>query len=133
MIERLLAAQRWRWLSVLLAAASSAFTCFLQRTPEEINRLCPLEPEESVVVEDLTITAVPVAHTVPTFGYLVDDGACAVAFGADRPPGLQGTEMWLAIVYLAADLLGESDGLSWRPRGVHRLAPADRLVASDPP
>ena len=28
------------------AAASSAFTCFLQRTPDEINRLCPLEPEE---------------------------------------------------------------------------------------
>lgn len=55
------------------------------------------------------------------------------AFGADRPPGLQGTEMWLANVYLAADLLGESDGLSWRPRGVHRLDPADRLVASDPP
>lgn len=42
-------------------------------------------------------------------------------------PGLQGTEMWLAIIYLAADLLGESHGLSWRPRGVHRLEPVDRL------
>ena len=28
----------------LFAAASSAFTCFLQRTAAEINRLCPLEP-----------------------------------------------------------------------------------------
>ena len=27
------------------AAASSAFTCFLQRSAFEINRLCPLEPQ----------------------------------------------------------------------------------------
>jgi hypothetical protein len=26
------------------AAASSAFTCFLQRSAAEINRMCPLEP-----------------------------------------------------------------------------------------
>lgn len=26
------------------AAASSAFTCFLQRSTFEVNRLCPLEP-----------------------------------------------------------------------------------------
>ena len=43
------------------------------------------------------------------------------AFSPDQPCGLQGTEMWLSIVYLLADHLGESDGLSWRPRGVHRL------------
>jgi hypothetical protein len=29
----------------LFAAASSAFTCFLQRSSAEVNRLCPLEPE----------------------------------------------------------------------------------------
>lgn len=28
------------------AAASSAFTCFLQRSAAEVNRMCPLEPEE---------------------------------------------------------------------------------------
>lgn len=28
------------------AAASSAFTCFLQRSSVDINRLCPLEPGE---------------------------------------------------------------------------------------
>lgn len=28
------------------AAASSAFTCFLQRSAFEVNRLCPLEPGE---------------------------------------------------------------------------------------
>ena len=30
----------------LLAAGSSAFTCFLQRSAADINRLCPLEPQE---------------------------------------------------------------------------------------
>jgi hypothetical protein len=36
-------------------------------------------------------------------------------------PGLQGTEMWLTVVYLMADLLKLSDRLSFRPHGVHRL------------
>lgn len=39
-------------------------------------------------------------------------------------PGLQGTEMWLAIVWYLADLLGISDALGYRPRGVHRPEPA---------
>lgn len=47
--------------------------------------------------------------------------------GGNDEPGLQGTEMWLSIVWLAADALGESDGLSWRPRGVHRPEPAGSL------
>jgi hypothetical protein len=34
--------------------------------------------------------------------------------------GLQGTEMWLGIVYLMADLMGITDALGYRPRGVHR-------------
>ena len=46
------------------------------------------------------------------------------AFSPDQPCGLQGTEMWLSIVHLLADHLGESDGLSWRPQGVHRLEAA---------
>lgn len=46
------------------------------------------------------------------------------AFSPTDRCGLQGTEMWLSIVYLMADHLGESDGLGWQPRGVHRLEPA---------
>lgn len=46
--------------------------------------------------------------------------------GPGPEPGLQGTEMWLAIVWLLADLLGRSDQLDYRPRGVHRPEPADR-------
>lgn len=39
-------------------------------------------------------------------------------------PGLQGTEMWLSVLWLAADLAGLSDALSYRPRGIHRPEPA---------
>ncbi len=56
----------------------------------------------------------------------VDGAGMPWEVGRDQP-GLQGTEMWLAIVHLAADVLGEADGLSWTPRGVHRLAPATSL------
>lgn len=55
------------------------------------------------------------------------DGA-GIAF-AESPdagvsaPGLQGTEMWLAIVWYLADLLEASDALGYRPRGVHRPEP----------
>lgn len=43
-------------------------------------------------------------------------------------PGLQGTEMWLAVVWLLADLLGISEALGYRPRGVHRPEPAPERV-----
>jgi hypothetical protein len=44
--------------------------------------------------------------------------------GPGREPGLQGTEMWLAIVWLLADLVGLADVLGYRPRGIHRTEPA---------
>ncbi|MGW0375194.1 acyltransferase, partial [Streptomyces coeruleorubidus] len=44
--------------------------------------------------------------------------------GPGREPGLQGTEMWLAIVWLLADLVGLADVLGYRPRGIHRPEPA---------
>ncbi|MGW0842870.1 acyltransferase [Streptomyces sp. NPDC002787] len=43
--------------------------------------------------------------------------------GPGPEPGLQGTEMWLAIIWLLADLVGRSDSLGYRPRGVHRPEP----------
>jgi hypothetical protein len=52
------------------------------------------------------------------FGPPLDGG------GPGREPGPQGTEMWLAIVWLLADLLGLSDLLGYRPRGIHRREPA---------
>lgn len=38
-------------------------------------------------------------------------------------PGLQGTEMWLAITWYLADLLGVAGSLEYEPRGVHRPWP----------
>jgi acetyltransferase-like isoleucine patch superfamily enzyme len=42
-------------------------------------------------------------------------------------PGLQGTEMWLAIIWLLSDYLGVSDALGYHPRGVHRPEPLINL------
>ncbi|HWS36586.1 MAG TPA: acyltransferase [Actinoplanes sp.] len=53
------------------------------------------------------------------------DGAGFGFAGAD--PGLQGTEMWLAIIWYLADLAGESGALGYQPRGVHRPYPATTL------
>lgn len=40
---------------------------------------------------------------------------------AKSEPRLQGTEMWLSIIYLMADLIGCADAPGYKPRGVHRL------------
>ncbi len=48
----------------------------------------------------------------------------------ETEPGLQGTEMWLAIVWYLADLCGVASSLGYRPRGVHRPEPAASLAIS---
>jgi acetyltransferase-like isoleucine patch superfamily enzyme len=48
--------------------------------------------------------------------------------GPDGVAGLQGTEMWLSIVWLLADHLGLADALGYRPRGVHNPDPLVRLA-----
>ncbi|GAA2017242.1 acyltransferase [Pseudokineococcus marinus] len=42
---------------------------------------------------------------------------------ADDVPGLQGTEMWLAVVHELASLLDLQEALGYEPRGVHRPGP----------
>ncbi|MFC4778780.1 acyltransferase [Paenibacillus sp. GCM10023252] len=44
------------------------------------------------------------------------------------PTGLMGTEMWLSILYLLADLCGCSTSLGYVPQGVHRPQPAMLLT-----
>lgn len=57
-------------------------------------------------------------------GWHADAG---ISFRLDAgEPGLQGTEMWLAIIWYLADLLECSDALGYRPRGVHRPGAAPR-------
>ncbi|KQO77530.1 acyltransferase [Rhizobium sp. Leaf262] len=45
------------------------------------------------------------------------------AFCDGHEPGLQGTEMWLSIIWLCAKLLAQEETLSFKPKGVHRFAP----------
>lgn len=42
------------------------------------------------------------------------------AFADGQVAGLQGTEMWLSVIHLAAKLLGEEDAFLFVPKGVHR-------------
>jgi len=42
------------------------------------------------------------------------------AFADGQAPSLQGTEMWLSVVHLAADLLDIADNFVFVPKGVHR-------------
>jgi hypothetical protein len=49
------------------------------------------------------------------------------AFKPDTEPGLQGTEMWLSILHIAADYLGLAHALGYRPKGVHRTEVALQL------
>ena len=42
------------------------------------------------------------------------------AFADGQLPSLQGTEMWLSVIHLAAELLGIADSFVFVPKGVHR-------------
>lgn len=44
-------------------------------------------------------------------------------------PSLQGTEMWLATAWYAADLLGRAGALGWTPRGIHSPNPRPSSVS----
>ena len=49
-------------------------------------RLRPIADGESVVVDELKVTAIAVDHTVPTLAYLVEDATAAVIFAGDSGP-----------------------------------------------
>ncbi|GAB2964659.1 hypothetical protein GCM10023080_027340 [Streptomyces pseudoechinosporeus] len=53
-----------------------------------------------------------------------DGAGCSFALTPGTEPGLQGTEMWLAITWLLAEHLGLSGALDYRPKGVHCPEPA---------
>ncbi|MDM9629026.1 acyltransferase [Rhizobium sp. S152] len=44
------------------------------------------------------------------------------AFADGDAPSLQGTEMWLSVIYLAAEYLGLADNFTFSAKGVHRTA-----------
>ncbi|OOO18020.1 hexapeptide transferase [Agrobacterium salinitolerans] len=47
------------------------------------------------------------------------------AFAEGHPAGLQGTEMWMSVLWLSAKLLDAEHLLPFRPRGIHRFEPAE--------
>lgn len=69
---------------------------------------------------------------VPDAGFAFREPSEAARGLGETEPGLQGTEMWLAIVWYLADLLGIADALGYRPRGVHRPEPAAALGRTAP-
>lgn len=85
------------------------------------GRQTPHRAEEARAWAAAQLTAA-IARWQPGRGF--GFGPSADGAGPGREPGLQGTEMWLAIVWLLADLAGVSDLLGYRPRGVHRPEPA---------
>ena len=60
------------------------------------------------------------AHAQRIVGRWVPGHGFAFDTRLGSAPTLQGTEMWLATLWYAADLLDQSDALGYRPRGVHR-------------
>ena len=58
------------------------------RIPNDLPalRLTQVTPRQPFEVNGLELTAIPVRHTVPTHGYLVDDGAGSVLFTSDTGP-----------------------------------------------
>jgi cAMP phosphodiesterase len=63
----------------------------LSETMSPFLRLQVLQPEVQISAGGLTVTPVPVNHTVPTFGYIVQDAIAAVIFAGDSGPT---TRIW---------------------------------------
>ncbi|MEK4517186.1 acyltransferase [Paenibacillus sp. FSL H8-0122] len=59
--------------------------------------------------------------------FWVPERGFAFQLSRQQDTGLQGTEMWLSIIYLLADLCGISVSLGYTPMGVHRPDPAFSL------
>jgi acetyltransferase-like isoleucine patch superfamily enzyme len=57
----------------------------------------------------------------------IDNRGFSFVLNRTETPCLQGTEMWLSILYLLADVCGLSHSLDYQPKGVHRLDPAMQL------
>ncbi|NNN30003.1 acyltransferase [Streptomyces sp. S3(2020)] len=79
---------------------------------------------DEVVALARQLLADALAHWVDGEGFAFRAPHPTTAGDRHTRPGLQGTEMWLAIIWYLADLAGVSDALGYRPRGIHRPEPA---------
>ncbi len=83
------------------------------------------EPEIRAVAQRLLSDALN--HWDDGFAFAAKAGA---ANQGEATMGLQGTEMWLSIVWLLADLVGVSGHLGYRMRGIHKPEPVPGLLPS---
>ncbi|GHB83358.1 hypothetical protein GCM10010306_092530 [Streptomyces umbrinus] len=79
---------------------------------------------EDVVTLARQLLADALQHWVDGQGFAFRTPHPTTAGERRTQPGLQGTEMWLAVIWYLADLAGVSDALGYRPHGIHRPEPA---------
>lgn len=93
----------------------------------EIVRLHPSSPESPVEAAGFRVTAVPVDHSIPTFGYLVEDAGGVIAFGADSGPTTRLWELARAEKKLRAVFLEATfpNAMQAHARRTGHLTPAD--------
>jgi cAMP phosphodiesterase len=58
-----------------------------------VLKLIPIEPEQPISINGLTITPVPVSHLVPTAGFIVEDKKTAIGFTSDTGPTVRFWEL----------------------------------------
>lgn len=83
--------------------------------------------QSEVIVQATRLLSDALGHWTDGEGFGFQAPNPAARSSPQTVPGLQGTEMWLAVIWLLADLVGLSDLTGYRPRGVHRPEPAVRL------
>lgn len=58
----------------------------MSRRMEPFVSVCPVVPDRPFAVGRYTVTPIPLRHTIPTVGYLIDDKTAAVAVLTDTGP-----------------------------------------------
>jgi ribonuclease BN (tRNA processing enzyme) len=58
----------------------------LSKDGPALVKLEPINPFHPICLENLCVQAVPLNHVVPTVGYMIDDGAAAIAIVTDTAP-----------------------------------------------
>ncbi|WP_091527539.1 acyltransferase [Microlunatus soli] len=79
---------------------------------------------EDVVALASSLLSDALGHWTPEQGFGFQAPSPAAASAPATVPGLQGTEMWLSIIWLLSDTVGVAGELGYKPRGVHRPEPA---------
>ena len=89
-------------------------------------RFAELDAEVPVELEGLRITPVPVDHTVPNFGFVIDDGDRAVVIVSDTAPTERIWELANSLPHLAAVFLESSF-----PNRMRELAEVSKHLTSE--